>query len=90
MGLTVDLYQRFMAFKTNDVKNYNSLLAIKNISAKVLDRMKASLKSTYEDLQEALMVQMDVNLSSNDMDAVSACNDVIVELDALIEDLGLQ
>ena len=89
MGLTVDLYQRFMAFKTIDVEKYKSLSAVKNIAALVLDRKRVALKSTSNDLLDALLLQLDSNFSSNNMDAVSACNEVIMELNALIESLGL-
>ena len=87
--MTDDLYLQFTSFKKSDVEKYKGLLSLKNIAAIVLDRKKIALKNTYNNLLEALVVQLDVNLSLNDMDAVSACNSVIVELNDLIESVGL-
>ena len=89
MGLTVDLYQRFVAFKNNDVEDYNFLLTMGVKEPFILERAGNKIKEKYHSLLEDLLQQSDINISKRNKSAMKAFTGVIKELKSLYQTTNL-
>ena len=88
MGLTVNLYRRFVAFKTSDIDNYNFLLTMDDVEP-LLESTGNDIKEKYHSLLKDLLSQANINVTKKDKNAIKACTGVIKELKSLYQTTNL-
>ena len=85
MGLTVDLYRRFISFQNNAVIEYETMQSINDLEADVRSELIAEFNNTYSNLLGDMKLQLKSHIKNKSKDAVARCNDTIILLKQIYE-----